>query len=67
MAATPKKNDVAINMVLVVTTCNHIPENVVFKGKNLSKTKAWLMGKKRKNFNIYLKKQKRTYNKRNHP
>jgi hypothetical protein len=56
MAATPKKDDVAINMVLVVTTRNHIPENVVFKGKDLSRTKAWLMGKKRKSFNIYLRK-----------
>jgi hypothetical protein len=66
MVATSKKDDVAINMVLAVTTHSHIPENVVFKGKNLLKTKAWPIGKNRKNFNIYLKNPLRTYNKRSH-
>ncbi len=66
MATTPKKDNVAINMVLAVTTCSHIPKNVVFKGKNLSRTKVWQIGKKRKNFTICLKKALRTYNKRSH-
>jgi hypothetical protein len=66
MVTTPKKDDVAINMVLAVTTHSHILENVVFKGKNLSRTKVWQIGKKRKSFNICLKKPFRTYNKRSH-
>jgi hypothetical protein len=31
MAVAPKEDDVAINMVLAITTHNEIPENVVFK------------------------------------
>lgn len=61
-----KRTNVAINMVLVLTTRNHILESMVFKGKHLSRTKAWPIGKKRKSFNICLKKPLRTYNKRNH-
>jgi len=33
VAATPKKENVAINMVLQVTTCSSIPKNVIFKEK----------------------------------
>lgn len=33
MAVAPKEDDVAINMVLAITTHNEIPENVVFKQK----------------------------------
>ncbi len=33
IVATPKKEDVAINMVLVVTTHSQIPKNAVFKEK----------------------------------
>jgi hypothetical protein len=33
VAAIPKKENVAINMVLVVITCNHVLKNVVFKEK----------------------------------
>jgi hypothetical protein len=36
------------------------------KRKNLSRTRVWLIGKKRKGFNVHLKKPSRTYNKRNH-
>jgi hypothetical protein len=31
--ATPKKENVVVNMVLVVTTHNQIPKNVIFKDK----------------------------------
>ncbi len=34
-------------MVLAVTTRSRIPKNVVFKGKNLSRTKVWQIGKKK--------------------
>jgi hypothetical protein len=37
---TPKKDDVAINMVLVITTRSQIPKNVVFKNKKLLKNKS---------------------------
>jgi hypothetical protein len=33
MTRTPKKDNVVVNMILIVTTCNQIPENVVFKEK----------------------------------
>jgi hypothetical protein len=33
MMGTPKKDNVIINMILIVTTRNQIPENVVFKEK----------------------------------
>jgi hypothetical protein len=33
MVAIPKKEDVVVNMVLVVITCSQILENVVFKEK----------------------------------
>jgi hypothetical protein len=36
------------------------------KKKNLKKIKAWLINKKRKGFNVNLKKPLRTYNKRSH-
>jgi hypothetical protein len=35
MIATPKKEDIVVNMVLAITTRNHIFENVVFKEKPL--------------------------------
>jgi hypothetical protein len=34
--------------------------------KNLSRTKVWLIGNKRRRFNVYFKQPSRTYNKRNH-
>jgi hypothetical protein len=34
--------------------------------KNLSRIRAWLIGKKRKGFNVHLKKPLRTYNKKSH-
>ncbi len=40
MAITPKKDNVAINMVLVITTHNQILENVVFKEKEPLKNKS---------------------------
>jgi U3 small nucleolar ribonucleoprotein component len=40
VAITPKKEDIAMNMVLVVTTHNQIPKNVVFKEKELHKNKS---------------------------
>jgi hypothetical protein len=33
IVVTPKKDDVAINMVLAITTCSQIFKNVVFKEK----------------------------------
>ncbi len=36
----PKKEDVTINMVLAITTCNQIPKNVVFKEKEPHKNKC---------------------------
>ncbi len=36
------------------------------KRKNLLRIRVWLIGKKRRGFNICLKKPLRTYNKRNH-
>ncbi len=33
MTRTPKKDDVVVNMTLIIITCNQIPKNVVFKGK----------------------------------
>jgi len=61
----PKKDNVVINMVLQVTTCSQIRENVRFKEKPLKK-KTWSIGKKKKRFNVRLKKLLRTYNKKNH-
>ncbi len=52
----PKKENIVINMVLGIITYIQILENVVFKDKNLSRTRDWLMGKKKKCFNICLKK-----------
>jgi hypothetical protein len=40
MAIVPKKEDIAMNIVLVVTTHNQIPENVVLKEKKLHKNKS---------------------------
>jgi len=40
MAITPKKEDIVMNMVLVVTIHSQIPENVVFKEKELHKNKS---------------------------
>jgi hypothetical protein len=37
---TPTKDDVAINMVFVVTTHSQIPKNVVFKEKEPVKNKS---------------------------
>jgi hypothetical protein len=64
MVATPKKGDVTINMVLQLPFIVRYPKMWYSRIKNLSKTKAWLIGKKRKSFNVHLKKQLRTYNKR---
>jgi hypothetical protein len=38
--ATPNKDDVAINMVLTITTHSLIPKNVVFKEKESLKNKS---------------------------
>ncbi len=62
----PKKEDVAINTILVVSTHSQIPKNVVFKEKEPFKNKSLADYKKNKSFNICLKQQLRTYNKRNH-
>jgi hypothetical protein len=40
MTVTPKKDDVAVKMVLAVTTRNQIPKNVVSKGKKPLKNKS---------------------------
>ncbi len=40
MAITPKKEHIAMNMVLVVNTHNQILENVVFKEKELHMNKS---------------------------
>ncbi len=40
MITTPKKEDVVVNMVLVITTRSQIPENVVFKEKKPFKNKS---------------------------
>jgi hypothetical protein len=50
MMATPKNKDVTINMVLEITTYSQILDNIVvlLKEKNLTKTKIWLIGKRRK-------------------
>jgi hypothetical protein len=37
----PKKEDVVLNMVLVVTTHSEIPKNVVCKEKNHTRTNVW--------------------------
>jgi hypothetical protein len=37
---TPKKDNVVVNMVLVITTHSRIPENVVFKEKEPFKNKS---------------------------
>jgi hypothetical protein len=60
----PKKENVAVNMVLAITTHTQILKMWYSRRKNLSKTRDWLIGKKRKSFNIHLKKLLRTYNKR---
>jgi hypothetical protein len=39
MVATPKKDNVDVNMVLAITTCYQIFENVVFKEKEPFKNK----------------------------
>jgi hypothetical protein len=64
MVATPKKGDVAINMVLQLPFIVKYPKMWYSRIKNISKTKAWLIGKKRKSFNVHLKKLLRRYNKK---
>ncbi len=61
-----RKEDVTINMVLAINTYNQIPENIVvlLKEKNLTKTRR-LIGKRRKSFNIHLKKLLKTCNRKN--
>jgi hypothetical protein len=39
MVATPKKDNVDVNVVLAITTCYQILENVVFKEKEPFKNK----------------------------
>ncbi len=53
----PKKDDVVVNMILVVTIHNQIPKKMVFKEKKPLKNKS---------FNVHLKKPLKTYNKKNH-
>jgi hypothetical protein len=62
--ATPKEDNVVVNMVLAITTYSQIPENVVFKEKEPFKNKRLVISKKRKSFNIHLKKLLKTYKKR---
>ncbi len=64
MVATPKKDNVVINMVLQLPLVVRYPKMWYSRRKNLSRTKAWLISKKRKSFNVHLKKLLRTYNKR---
>jgi hypothetical protein len=45
---TPKKEDVAINMILAITTHSQIPKNVVFKEKKPLKNKSLVDCKKKK-------------------
>jgi hypothetical protein len=40
VAIPPKKEDIAINVVFVTTTCNQILENVVFKEKEPHNNKS---------------------------
>jgi hypothetical protein len=40
VAITPKKEDIIVNMVLVVTTYIQIPKNVVFKDNEPHKNKS---------------------------
>jgi hypothetical protein len=39
-AATPKKDNVVVNMVSTITTCSQIPKSVVFKEKKPFKNKS---------------------------
>ncbi len=64
IVATPKEDNVVVNMVLAITTYSQIPENVVFKEKEPFKNKSLVISKKRKSFNIHLKKLLKTYKKR---
>jgi len=63
---TPKKDDVAINMVLAITTRNQIPENVVFKEKEPLKNKSLANWQEKEKLQCSLKKPLRTHNKRSH-
>jgi hypothetical protein len=64
VVATPKKDDVAIIIILQLPFVIRYPKMWYSRRKNLSKTKPWLIGKMRKSFNVHLKKLLRTYNKR---
>jgi hypothetical protein len=61
----PKKEDVAINMVLAITTIVKYSKMWCSKRKNFTRTKVWLIGKRRKIFNFCLKKLLKTCNRRN--
>lgn len=64
LVVTFEEDNVVINMVLAITTYDQILENVVFKEKKPFKNKSLAINKKRKSFNIHLKKLLNTYNKR---